>query len=209
MKLFKTISNYIEKIAKIEPSRERKLLLARMIDYIHSKQQQQSPINLHFICTHNSRRSHLAQVWGQTLAHHFGLRNVNCTSAGTETTELYPVVAEILQEAGFELKKEDQLNNPKYTLNYSSETAPMQLFSKDLEHVGNPTMNYAAIMTCSHADENCPFLPGAEQRIPMTFEDPKNYDNHPLQREKYKETMQEIASDLHFIFSHILEEKTT
>lgn len=203
MKLFKNIRAYIETIASIEPSRERKDLLAPLIEYVLSKQVQQLPIRLHFICTHNSRRSHLSQVWGQTFAYFFGLDNVVCTSAGTEATALYPLVAEILQEVGFELKTVKKGNNPLYLLDYSIEAAPLQLFSKDLGHESNPLDDFAAIMSCNHADENCPILPGAEQRISLTYEDPKNFDNHPLQLEKYNTTMLQIASELYFVFLQI------
>jgi len=42
----------------------RKTVLQPLIDYIQSKVKNNLSINLNFICTHNSRRSQLAQVWG-------------------------------------------------------------------------------------------------------------------------------------------------
>ena len=58
-------------------------------------------------------------------------------------------------------------------------------------------------MTCDLQTEACPFVPGAEKRIPITFEDPKAFDNTPQQAEKYKERSLQIATELFFVFSQI------
>ena len=58
-------------------------------------------------------------------------------------------------------------------------------------------------MTCSNADVGCPFIQGAEKRIPITFEDPKAFDNTPLQKEKYHERSIQIATELCYVFSQI------
>ena len=76
---------------------QRKAILHPFILYIKSKLKNQEIIALNFICTHNSRRSHLSQVWAQALAHHVGINTINCYSGGTEATALFPVVAETLK----------------------------------------------------------------------------------------------------------------
>ena len=58
-------------------------------------------------------------------------------------------------------------------------------------------------MTCSHADENCPFIAGAEKRIPITYEDPKKFDNTPEQLAKYNERSLQIATELFYVFSKV------
>ena len=58
-------------------------------------------------------------------------------------------------------------------------------------------------MTCSQADAGCPFIAGAEKRIPITFEDPKAFDNTPKQAEKYNERSLQIATELFYVFSQI------
>ena len=79
----------------------RKIILQPLIDFIQNKVSNQQEIRLNFICTHNSRRSHLSQIWTQTAAAHFNIKNVFCYSGGTESTALFPVVAKTLVQHGF------------------------------------------------------------------------------------------------------------
>ena len=58
-------------------------------------------------------------------------------------------------------------------------------------------------MTCDQADENCPFILGCESRIPIRYNDPKEFDNTPQQADKYLERSIEIASEMLYIFSQI------
>jgi arsenate reductase len=59
-------------------------------------------------------------------------------------------------------------------------------------------------MTCSQADGGCPFIAGAEKRIPITtFEDPKISDNTPQQSQVYAERSLQIASEMFYVFSKI------
>ncbi|MFX0558227.1 low molecular weight phosphatase family protein [Maribacter sp. CXY002] len=184
-------------------SDERLPILQKIINYIQDKKDKGEVINLNFICTHNSRRSHLSQIWAQTMAAYFGIKNVYCYSGGTEATALFPKVAETLSDSGFDIIRLSQEPNPVYAIKYCADAHPVIGFSKTYDHKFNPSSNYAAIMTCSHADENCPFIPGAEERIPFTFDDPKLFDNTPQQTEKYRERSLQIACELGYIFSKI------
>jgi arsenate reductase len=74
-------------------TQERKAVLQPLIDYIQIKASNQEEIRLNFICTHNSRRSHLSQVWAQTASSYFNISNVFCYSGGTEATALFPMAA--------------------------------------------------------------------------------------------------------------------
>lgn len=182
---------------------ERLPVLQTIIDYIQSKKDKLEPINLNFVCTHNSRRSHLSQIWAQTMAAHYGIKNVYCYSGGTEATALFPKVVATLLDSGFEIFKISKESNPIYVIKYDVDAYPIIGFSKTYDHQFNPSSNFAAIMTCSHADENCPFIPGAQKRIPFTFDDPKLFDGTPQQTEKYRERSLQIATELAYVFSKI------
>jgi len=184
-------------------SSERKPALDILIKFIQNKKDNKQNINLNFICTHNSRRSHLSQIWAQTFAEYSNIKNVYCFSGGTEATALYPVVGETLKEQGFYINKLSEENNPVYAVKYSENNHPIICFSKTFDNSFNPKNNFAAVMTCSHADENCPFIAGAEQRIPVRYDDPKAFDNTPLQLEKYTERSLQIATEMKYIFSNI------
>jgi len=182
---------------------ERKQILQPLIDYIQSKIKNSEPIHLNFICTHNSRRSHLAQVWAQAMAHYFHIKNVNCFSGGTEATALFPMVVQTLKNSGFKIEELSEEKNAKYNIKYAKNEAPIIGFSKTYDDNFNPKSEFAAIMTCSQADENCPYIHGAEKRLPITYDDPKAFDNTPRQVEKYKERSTQIATEIKYVFSQI------
>ena len=182
---------------------DRKQTLQPLIDFIQSKVNENLEIRLNFICTHNSRRSHLSQVWAQTAAYYFDVKNVFCYSGGTEATALFPKVAETLKESGFLIEVLSEGSNPVYAIKYATTQSPVIGFSKKYDNAFNPEDDFAAIMTCSQADEGCPFIIGAEKRIPVTFEDPKFFDNTPLQTEKYEERSLQIATEIFYVFSKI------
>lgn len=184
-------------------SESRKVSLHALIDYIQNKVDRNQTIRINFICTHNSRRSHLSQIWAQTMAHYFNFKNVFCYSSGTEQTALYPAVVETLKDTGFEIEKLSEEINPIYSIKFAENEHPILGFSKKLDTAFNPKSMFAAIMTCSQADGACPFVVGAEKRIPITFEDPKIYDNTPQQAEKYMERSLQIATELFYVFSQI------
>ena len=202
-RLFPEIEKVIQNLKPENIKEERKVPLQQLVDHIQSKVSDKEEIRLNFICTHNSRRSHLSQVWAQTIAFHFSIKNVFCYSGGTESTALFPMVAETLRNSGFEIKTLSEDNNPIYSIKYADNEHPIIGFSKKLDDDFNPKSQFVAIMTCDSANEACPFVPGAEKRIPITFEDPKAFDNTPRQAEKYKERSLQIASELFYVFSQI------
>lgn len=198
--LSKTISGLVE---NFQITDERKATLQPLIDFIQDKKDKNLPINLNFICTHNSRRSHLSQVWAQVAAAFYKVPNVSCYSGGTEETALFPKVAETLSTQGFQVLKISVEPNPVYAIKFDENSKPIIGFSKKYDHFFNPENGFAAIMTCSQADGGCPFIAGAEKRIPITFEDPKVSDNTPQQNEVYAERSLQIASEMFFVFSQI------
>ena len=201
--LLPKINELIQELKPDNISAERKKTLQQLIDLIQDKTANNQEIRINFICTHNSRRSHLSQVWAQTMATYFNIKNVYCYSGGTEATALFPMVAETLKNQGFQIQKLSDTSNPVYAIKYSENEHPVIGFSKSYEDSFNPASQFAAIMTCSQADGGCPFIAGAEKRVPITFEDPKAFDNTPQQAEKYAERSIQIATELFYIFSQI------
>lgn len=184
-------------------SEDRKQILLPLIEYIQTRTSKQQEVRLNFICTHNSRRSHLSQIWAQTAAAYYDIKNVTCYSGGTETTALFPVVAQTLGDSGFKIKTLSEGSNPVYSIKYSANELPIIGFSKTYDDDFNPESGFAAIMTCSQADGGCPFIAGAEKRISITFEDPKISDGTPQQKETYLERSLQIGTELFYVFSQI------
>jgi arsenate reductase len=201
--LFPEIENVINTLNFESISDERKIILQPLVDFIQRKANIGQEIRLNLICTHNSRRSHLSQVWAQTAAAHYNVKNVFCYSGGTEVTALFPVAAKTLAKQGFQIKTIAEGSNPVYAIKYAENEHPVIGFSKTFDDDFNPQSEFAAILTCSSADKGCPFIAGAEKRIPVTFEDPKAFDNSPQQAEKYEERSIQIATEMFYVFSQI------
>jgi arsenate reductase len=201
--MFDNLSKTIKVISEHVVSPERQEILQPMIDFIQSKVSQGKTIRLNFICTHNSRRSHLSQIWAQTMAFHFGVKDVFCYSGGTEATAMFPKVAETLTNQGFAILKLSQDSNPVYAVKYNQNEPAVICFSKKFDDDFNPINEFAAIMTCSSADEGCPFIAGAEKRLPIRYDDPKAFDGTDFMNAKYAERSLEIASEMYFVFSKI------
>jgi arsenate reductase len=201
--LLNTILSEIEKLDISTITEDRKIILQELIDFVQTKKDADTIINLNFICTHNSRRSHLSQVWAQTMAYYYNVEKVFSYSGGTESTALFPSAAEALKVSGFQIKKLSDESNPVYAIKNSNVLPPVIGFSKTFDDSFNPTTNFAAIMTCNSANEACPLVPGSEKRIPLTFEDPKAFDGTDQQNEKYLERSLQIATELKYVFSKI------
>ncbi len=201
--MFKNLSKTIEIVKEIPVSIERLAVLQPLMDFIKNKVNNQEEIRLNFICTHNSRRSHLSQIWAQTMAFHFQLQNVFCYSGGTEATAMFPKVAETLTNQGFEIQIISDTVNPVYAVKFDENQHSVICFSKTYFDDFNPKTNFAAIMTCNNADEACPMVFGAEARFPIKYEDPKAFDGTDLMNEKYAARSLQIASELYFVFSQI------
>ncbi|MEZ5174304.1 MAG: protein-tyrosine-phosphatase [Bacteroidia bacterium] len=200
--MYQKIIQKIESLQLLNIAGERKAHLQGLINYINNKIESHQAVNLNFICTHNSRRSQFAQIWGRTLANYYGLP-VNCFSGGIETTALNHRVAQSLLKSGFKIEKDKNEINPVYRIYFSDTSAPVEAFSKMYNDAANKSDLFAAIMVCDHADENCPLIPGAEFRFPLFYRDPKEYDNSTQEAEKYDACSEQIASELSYIFSKI------
>ena len=204
IKMYKNLVETINNVVAFQSiSEERKSTLQPLIDFVQQKVSDKQEININFICTHNSRRSHLSQVWAQVAAAHYVIPKVHCYSGGTEETALFPKIAETLTSQGFSIFKIAHNNNPVYAIKYSDNSLPIIGFSKKYDSPFNPVSEFAAIMTCSQADGGCPFIAGAEKRIPITFEDPKISDNTQEQSKVYADRSLQIATEMFYVFSKI------
>ncbi|MFD2247935.1 protein-tyrosine-phosphatase [Pontibacter ruber] len=178
----------------------RKALLNQLIEFISRKREAGEAIKLVFICTHNSRRSHMAQIWAQAAASYYNIPAVKCYSAGTEATAFNPKAITAMQRLGFDIQGEDDADNPKYKAFFSEEADPLEVWSKQINDAANPKTGFCAIMTCSDADENCPFIEGAEIRIGITYDDPKAFDGTSQEKEKYLERALQIGREMLYVF---------
>ncbi len=191
-----------EKSYSIIPE-ERKQLLKQLAVFIDRKHKSGEPACLIFICTHNSRRSHISQIWAQAAAAYYNVEEVKCYSGGTEATAFNPRAVKAMNEVGFSIVKTDESENPRYEVHLGVTISPLLAFSKVYNDPFNPSTGFAAIMTCSHADENCPLVIGAEERISLPFDDPKEFDGTPQEAEKYHERILEIGREICYAFSII------
>ena len=181
----------------------RKPLLKELTDFVSQKAEANQTINLNFICTHNSRRSHISQAWAQAAAQYYGINGVQCYSGGTEATAFNPRAVKAMQAAGFDIQVFKDGTNPIYQVKYSTEAQPLMVFSKKYDDDFNPKKDFAAIMTCSHADENCPLVLGASKRIALTYDDPKDFDGTSQEAAKYSERVHEIGREILYAFSQV------
>lgn len=186
--------------SEIESSRTERLnFIAESLSSIY---RQDDSLNLNFICTHNSRRSQLAQVWSHYFSQLFHL-NVHSYSSGTEVTEVHPNILSALEKSGFEVEKSSETNNnPHYKLNYSETRDSILLFSKSIDDHSLPE-KFIAITTCSQADENCPFIAQASMRFSLTYDDPGKYDGSDREIEVYRETNKQIAREIRYMIKKI------
>jgi len=198
------ISAYIKRClsAKEKISPERKEVLDRLVVYLQNKHNRKEETQLIYICTHNSRRSHFGQVWAHVAAEYFGFSRVKTFSGGTEATRVHANTIGALQRAGFETNLSGHPENPNVDLQFGG-FAPLVCFSKSYDHATNPKKEFAAIMTCSEAEENCPYIPGAEFRLGTTYADPKAFDGTADQDKIYDERCLQIATECFYVFSKL------
>jgi arsenate reductase len=206
--LFKQIEQHCsELVAKFDTiSAERKVLLSNISKYIESKRAHDQHVNLVYVCTHNSRRSHFGQVWAAVAARFYQIPNVLTYSGGTEATAFNSNAIKALISCGFDVTSETVEPNAHYTVRFG-DTETTTCFSKVYDDEVNPQANFATIMTCSDAEENCPFIPGVELRIGTTYDDPTAFDGTPQQEEKYLERSNQIALECLYVFSLVKDSK--
>ena len=175
---------------------DRRVLLSNAASGIRKALGDHGTVDLVFVCTHNSRRSQLAQVWAAIAASHYQLDRVRSHSCGTETTACNTRTVAALERAGLKISHSGDEQNPFYSMVYAAELPPIVLFSKAFEHVSLPKDHFIAMMCCDHADQNCPNIPSAIQRVPLSYVDPKISDDRDDEAEVYDERCLQIATEM-------------
>ncbi|MEQ9186907.1 MAG: protein-tyrosine-phosphatase [Cryomorphaceae bacterium] len=183
-------------------SAARKEVLEPLVAYILDLQQSNEMVKLNFICTHNSRRSHIAQLLAAAASLQADLENIECYSGGTEVTQIHPNAKLALETFGFHFSGEELGENPHYLINLG-EANMIEIFSKRYDDDTNPATGFAAVMVCSAASEACPFVPGAGKRFSITYEDPKEFDNDANPIDGYMGRIQQIAREMTYVMSQV------
>lgn len=202
--MYPDLTSYIHTIKDnaSDISEERKHKLTQLADYIRTKKESGEPTKLTFICTHNSRRSHLCQIWSAVMADYLGLDHIETYSGGTEATAFNPRAVAAIQRVGFKVKDPGG-ENPRYNVFFDEDKEPLICFSKTYDDSYNPRNDFAAVMTCTDADENCPVIPGAEKRFSIPYVDPKESDDTPREKETYDERCRQIATEMYYLMYRI------
>lgn len=182
---------------------ERKKELVEIGNYVIDERLGNKTCKLLFICTSNSRRSHMAQVWAQSATFYYGLDSIWTFSGGTEATKVHTNTVAALKRAGFSIETNQTGNNPTYFVTAGNSLGQWGIFSKKYNNAVNPKTGFCAAMVCSEADRSCPHVEGADLRVSLAYDDPKYYDNTPSQDQKYDERCRQIAREMFFLMDYV------
>jgi len=187
-------------IFNIEVSNKRVFLINEIVNYIYKKTSENKIPKLNFICTHNSRRSQFCQFWASFFSNYY---NIKCEvySGGTVETEVHKSVLNNISDYGFNIIFKE-CNNPTYSIKFKNQNLG-NYFSKFYYNFENPKNEFAAIMTCTDAENNCPVVEGSEIKFSLPYEDPKKYDKSKNEKNEYKKTSETIASEMNYLFKTI------
>lgn len=200
--MYHTIKEIIDKIEFDSIPLERKAVLNQLVDAIKIKQTANEPIKLHFICTHNSRRSQFGQLWSLVAAQHFQVA-IQSFSGGIEVTAFNARSIASINRFGFRVSEKGQ-QNKRFTIEFNAGDPAVEMYSKLVDDPANPTEGFIAIMTCSDADEKCPFVSGCDARIALRYDDPSYFDDSPLEAVMYDYRSFQIATEMFYVFSKLV-----
>lgn len=205
LKFLETVDSTIERLAQSADDlpAQRKELLGNAVDFVARKLAAGEPAKLTFICTHNSRRSHLAQIWAQVAAHFYQLPNVSTYSGGTEATTCNIRTVRALRRCGLQVVATTEGDNPVYLVQYAENRKPLDVYSKVYDDAPNPQADYAAMMCCADVDERCPVVHGSAVRIALHYVDPKVSDDTPEEASTYDQRSQQIGQEMFYIMSQV------
>jgi arsenate reductase (thioredoxin) len=181
-------------------SESRKSELLSIANTIRTQLANRGNSDLVFVCTHNSRRSQLAELWMRVAVTFYGISHLTSWSGGTEVTAFNHRMVEALIRAGFDILEDSGGANPRYRIRLNGDrSAEPMMFSKKYDDAYNPQTGFIAVMVCSQADQDCPFVPGASARISLPYEDPKNADDTPGEKAEYDAKVREIGREILFL----------
>jgi protein-tyrosine-phosphatase len=203
--LLAPLQPYVNEVAQEldKVPKERTVALDEIIGSICNRLQTGKKADLTFICTHNSRRSHMSQIWAQTAAYYYGLDRISAFSGGTEATACNCRTIAAMRRVGFEIKDATAGDNPLYLVWYADNRPPIHAYSKLYNADANPRRDFIALMTCSVADRSCPIVEGAIARYAIHYADPRLCDDTPTETTAYNERCREIAREMFYIMSEV------
>lgn len=199
------VTSYLQSVEKkmsIFPVDRHQELIDQLAQFIVEESKSGEPVQLNFICTHNSRRSQFSQAWCTLAQAYLELNVAEAYSGGTEVTACNERTIAALKRAGCSIEKDGE-ENPVYTVSDEELKSEVKLWSKVFDDDANPKGRFAAIMTCDHADQNCPLIPGAAIRVPLTYTDPKYADDSENEVSAYDMTCNIIATDMLRLFKKV------
>jgi len=209
-KMLPRLEPYLQEVASelhLVPDARKPVLNAIAAD-ITERLEKDKPAYLTFICTHNSRRSHMSQIWAQTAAAHYGLNTVEAYSGGTEVTACNLRTITAMRRAGFEVEDATTGDNPLYLVNYAENRPAIRAYSKLYNADHNPKREFIALMTCSSADLKCPVVEGSIARHAIHYIDPRLCDDTPTETQAYNERCREIAREMFYIMAQVRSGRT-
>ena len=181
---------------------KRKKELEELGDFMVAQLEGQEKFNALFVCTHNSRRSHIADLWFKYGMYYYGLNKFESFSGGTEATAFNSKAIEAIKRAGFTVFYKKKVENPVVSI--TPKNYPVwNMKSKVYTHKVNPKSNFVAVMVCSDADKSCPVVDGAIGRFTIPYNDPRYFDNTPSEKQKYDETVALIGTEMLFLVHYI------
>jgi protein-tyrosine-phosphatase len=209
-KLLPAVHTYAKEVVSElgQVTAERRVVLDGIASTIRAQLEAGKPAQLTFICTHNSRRSHMSQIWAQTAAYYFGLDQVQAYSGGTEATACNCRTVAAMRRVGFDIQDATAGDNPLYLVRYAEDRPPIRAYSKLYNADDNPKQDFIALMTCSAADKSCPVVEGAIARYAIHYADPRLCDDTPTETTAYNERCREIAREIFYIMSQVRQQQS-
>ena len=195
--LIRLINALLLEFEEISDSRKKALellasLISRRLELTGSAQ-------ILFVCTHNSRRSLLAQIWMELASIHFNMESITSYSGGTEATVFNERMVHGLLNTGFQISTKTRSSNPVYQFNPFFDVGKLtdtKYFSKTLDESPNPKSQFIAVMVCDQADESCPVIFGADHKFSLHYKDPKAFDDTESETEAYASKIREIGREI-------------
>ena len=203
--LLPELQPYVKEVASQAESvaLERKEVLNVIVADITTRLREGKRADLTFICTHNSRRSHMSQIWAETAAYYYGLNGVHTFSGGTQATACNCRTVAAMRRVGFAIEDATSGDNPVYLVRYAADRPAIRAYSKLYNGDGNPKKDFIALMTCSVADKSCPNVQGAVSRYAIHYVDPRLCDDMPTETAAYNLRCKEIAREMFYVMSQV------
>lgn len=185
---------------------KRKEELKHLAELIVSEYDDYGEVDIIVICTENSLRSQLVQLWVKSISENYNLDFLNAFSGGTKVTSFNSNMVNALSDYGFSIEKLNDIENPGYLISQSEDDKSTDvMFSKLYDDEFNPEYDFIALIVCDVAAENCPVVEDSSHRLVLPYENVKQFDNTEEQLDKYKEKIEEIGREMMFMIMNVVE----